>query len=83
MLVKKKKKNGEFRQLCFTDISLSTGDVLYKNGVEYARVAGESGALYFLQRFNSDNAIASPYHKDALIENILFGVFTLKDVNFK
>lgn len=82
---RKKKSSGEktYEQISFGDIKLTIGDKLYKNGKLYAAVTGESEELYFLQKSGSDCDIPSPYFKETIIENILFGNLFLEQLSFQ
>lgn len=85
--MKRKRKNGsgerEFQQIGFEDIQLCVGDKLYMNGKLYAEVTGESEDLYFLQKSGSNCDIPSPYFKDTIIENILFGKFFIERLSYQ
>lgn len=72
----------EFEQISFGDICISTGDKLYKDGKLYAEVTGESEDLYFLLKSGSSCDIPSPYFKDTIIENILFGRLFLERLSY-
>ena len=82
---KKRTASGEkmFEQIGFGDIKLNVGDKLYKNGKLYAEVMGESEELYFLQKSGSSCDMPSPYFKETVIENILFGKLLLERVSFQ
>ena len=85
--MKRRKKNSSskkpYEQISFGDIKLRIGDKLYKNGKLYAEVMGESEELYFLQKSGSNCDIPSPYFKETVIENILFGRLFLEQMNFQ
>ncbi|MDD4503372.1 MAG: hypothetical protein PHS15_00930 [Clostridiaceae bacterium] len=85
--MKRRKKNSfskkPYEQISFGDIKLRIGDKLYKNGKLYAEVMGESEELYFLQKSGSNCDIPSPYFKETVIENILFGRLFLEQMNFQ
>jgi hypothetical protein len=72
-----------FEQISFGDIKLCIGDKLYKNGKLYAEIMGESEELYFLQKSGSSCNMPSPYFKETVIENILFGRFILEQLSFQ
>ncbi len=82
---RRKKRSGEkeFEQIGFEDIRLYAGDKLYMNGELYAEVTGESEDLYFLQKSGSNCDIPSPYFKDTIIENILFGRFFIERLSYQ
>lgn len=85
--MKRKKRNAsiekEFEQISFGDIQLCVGDKLYVDGKLYAEITGESEDLYFLQKSGSSCDIPSPYFKDTVIENILFGKFLLERLSYQ
>lgn len=85
--MKRRKKNSSsektYEQIGFEDIKLCIGDKLYKNGKLYAAVMGESDELYFLQKSGSNCDIPSPYFKETIIENILFGNLFLEQLSFQ
>ena len=85
--MKRRRKNSSrekmFEQISFGDIQLCIGDKLYMNGKLYAEVMGESEDLYFLQKSGSSCDIPSPYFKDTVIENILFGRFLLERLSYQ
>jgi hypothetical protein len=85
--MKRRRRSGSsermFEQIGFTDIKLSVGDKLYKNGELYAEVTGESEELYFLQKSGSSCNLASPYFKETVIESILFGRLLLERMSFQ
>jgi len=72
-----------FEQIGFSDIKLNVGDKLYKNGVLYAEVTGESEELYFLQKEGSSCDMSTPYFKETIIESILFGRLILERLSFQ
>jgi hypothetical protein len=72
-----------FEQIGFDDIKLCIGDKLYKNGKLYAEIMGESEDLYFLQKSGSSCDIPSPYFKETVIDNILFGRLFLEQLSFQ
>jgi hypothetical protein len=82
---KRKRSSGEkeFEQISFGDIHICIGDKLYMDGKLYAEIMGESEDLYFLQKSGSSCEIASPYFKDTIIENILFGKFLLERLHYQ
>lgn len=79
---RKRKTGSSFEQISFNDIKLSIGDKLYKNGKLYAEITGESEDLYFLQKPDSSCDIPTPYFKETVIENILFGKFIIEKLSF-
>lgn len=82
---RRKKNTGEkeYEQISIGDIQLCVGDKLYKNGKLYAEVTGESEDLYFLLKSGSSCDIPSPYFKDTIIENILFGRLLLERLSYQ
>lgn len=80
---KKSSREKEFEQISFGDIHICVGDKLYMDGKLYAEIMGESEDLYFLQKSESSCDIPSPYFKDTIIENILFGRFLLERLSFQ
>lgn len=82
---KKRMNNSEtpFEQIGLLDIKLHVGDKLYKNGKLYAVVKGESDVLYFLQKEGSSCDMPTPYFKNTIIENILFGTFIIEHLSFQ
>ncbi|MGE5630305.1 MAG: hypothetical protein ACM3TR_04315 [Caulobacteraceae bacterium] len=85
--MRRKRKHSDeesiFEQIGLVDLKLHIGDKLYKNGTFYAEVKGESDALYFLQKANSSCDMPTPYLKDTVIENILFGKFIIERLSFQ
>jgi len=80
---RKVSKDRMFEQIGIGDIKLSIGDKLYQNGKLYAEVMGESEELYFLQKTGSSCDMPSPYFKETVIENILFGKLFLEQMSFQ
>jgi hypothetical protein len=76
------KNDMPFEQIGLMDIKLHIGDKLYKNGKLYAVVKDESEELYFLKKEGSRSDIPTPYFKDTIIENILFGTLIIERLNF-
>jgi len=85
--MRRKRKTGSsermFEQISFDDIKLCIGDKLYKNDKLYAEVTGESEDLYFLQKPGSSCDMPTPYFKETVIENILFGGFIIEKLSFQ
>lgn len=80
---KKRKSYVPFEQIGLEDIKLHIGDKLYKDGELYAEVRGESNELYFLKKPGSSCDMPTPFFKSTVIENILFGIFTIDNLSFQ
>ena len=77
-----KRKQINENQISIYDIFLKTGDKLFKDGVMYGEIAGESESLYYVLKTNSKDNMPIPYQKQTLRNNILLGKLTLESYNY-
>lgn len=77
-----KRKQTSENQISIYDMVLKTGDKLYKDGVMYGEIAGESDLLYFVIKSNSKDNMPIPYQKHSLRNSILLGKLSLENFNY-
>lgn len=77
-----KRKRANENQISIYDIVLKAGDKLFKDGVMYGEIAGESELLYYVFKTNSKDNMPIPYQKQSLRNNILMGMLTLESFNY-
>lgn len=82
VIVASRKKQENQYQISIYDIALKSGDKLYKDGIMYGEITGESESLYFVMKTTSKDNIPIPYHKDTLRNNILLGKLTLENYRY-
>lgn len=76
------KRKASENQISIFDIALKTGDKLFKDGIVYGEITGESDLLYFVLKTNSKDNMPIPYQKQNLLNNILMGKLTLESFNY-
>lgn len=77
-----RRKRGNEDQISLFDMTLKTGDKLYRDGSLYGEIAGESESLYFVMKTNSKDNMPIPYKKENLRNSILMGKLTLEMYNY-
>lgn len=69
-------------QISIYDMALKKGDKLFKDGILYGEIAGESESLYFVKKANTTDNMPIPYQKETLRNSILLGKLTLENFNY-
>lgn len=77
----KRNQSGE-NQISIYDMVLKAGDKLFKDGIMYGEIAGESDLLYFVIKANSNDNMPIPYQKQTLKNSILLGKLTLESFHY-
>jgi hypothetical protein len=77
-----RRKQASENQISIYDMVLKAGDKIFKDGVMYGEIAGESELLYFVIKANSKDNMPIPYQKHSLRNSILMGKLTLESFNY-
>lgn len=77
-----RRKKANENQISIYDIALKAGDKLFKDGVMYGEISGESESLYFVIKNNSRDKMPIPYQKQSLLDKILMGVLTMESFSY-
>ncbi|OGO78075.1 MAG: hypothetical protein A2Y23_15440 [Clostridiales bacterium GWB2_37_7] len=73
-----RRRHANENQISFYDMVLKAGDKLFKDGVLYGEIAGESESLYFVVKTNSKDKMPIPYQKHSLRNSLLMGILTME-----